>query len=80
MSLNGFRSRVRSFFLGTKQDKPVIMTEHGQVTESMRFQAAMNMRLKPEIKAAVEGQLAKELGSLAKGIMEARRRYPEAYD
>jgi len=79
VALNGFRSRVRSFFLGHRGDKPVIMTENGPVTESMRLQAAMNMRAKPEIKAAVEAQLAREMGGIFKGIMEARRRYPEAY-
>jgi len=79
VAMNGFRSKVRSFFLGHRGDKPVIMTEHGPVTESMRLQAAMNMRAKPEIKAAVEAQLAREMGNVVKGLMEARRRYPEAY-
>jgi hypothetical protein len=80
VAMNGFRSKVRSFFLGHKEGKPIIQTENGPVTESMRLQAALNMRAKPEIKAAVEAQLAREMGSIVKGLMEARRRYREAYE
>ena len=79
MSLNGFRSRIRSFLLGHKDDKPVIMTEWGPVAEAARLQAAMNMKASDEIKHRVETLLAKQLGSAAKGLAEARRRYPEAY-
>jgi hypothetical protein len=80
MAMNGFRSRVRSFFLGkSKAEKPIIMTQWGPVSESARLQAAQNMLASDELKHRVEEQLAKELGSAARGLAEARRRYPEAY-
>jgi hypothetical protein len=82
--MNGFRSRVRSFFLGHRRTAdnpaaPVIMTEFGPVTESARAQAARNMRDDPSKRADVEALLAKQLGSVALGVAESRRRYPEAY-
>ena len=81
MSLNGFRSRVRSFFLGRrKSGAPILMTEWGPVNEAARKQAALNMKADPEVRRRVETFLAKELGSLAKGLAEARRRYPEGYE
>ena len=81
MSLKGFRSKVKSFISGFRKDTgaPVIQCEHGTVTEAARLRAAMNMREDPEKRAAVEALLAKQLGSVALGMMEARRRYPEAY-
>ena len=81
MALNGFRAKVTAFFLGLRKDStPVIMTENGPVTESARLQAARNMREHPEIRRRIELALAKQLGGLGKGIAEARRRYPEAYE
>lgn len=80
MSLNGFRSRVTSILLGRKNDKPVIMTENGPVSEDARLQAATNMRLDPAVRARVEALLAKQYGSVARGLAESRRRYPEAYE
>lgn len=77
--LNGFRSRVTSFFLGTKKDKPVIMTENGPVSESARLQAALNMKADPAIKKRVEDHFARQFGSVGRGIAEAMKRYPEAY-
>jgi len=80
MSLKGFRTRLASFILGRNVDgSPIIQSEYGQTTESARLAAAMNMLADPEVKYRVENALAKQLGSLPKGIMEARRRYPEAY-
>lgn len=78
--LNGFRTKITSFFLGNRADgTPVIKSQHGITSEEMRLQAACNMRLRPEIRIAVEQKLSKELGSVARGIAESRRRYPEAY-
>jgi hypothetical protein len=59
---------------------PVIMTQWGPTTESARKQAAINMKLDPDKKRAVEALLAKEMGGVAQGLMEARRRFPEAYE
>jgi hypothetical protein len=80
MSLKGFRDHITSVLFGhTKDDKPVILSQHGQTTEGMRLQAALNMRIDPEVKARVEEALIRQMGSIAKGMIEARRRYPEAY-
>jgi hypothetical protein len=77
--LKGFRSKIDSFILGFKKEAPVIQTEWGPVSEDMRLQAALNMRLNPEVRIRVEQALAKKFGSVARGLMEAKRRYPEAY-
>jgi hypothetical protein len=61
-------------------DKPIIQTPWGATTESARAQAAKNMRDDPEVKRRVEEHLAKKLGSVAAGLMEARRLYPEAFE
>ena len=80
MNLRGFRSWVSDVVTGKrKSGAPVIMTELGPVDEGARFQAAMNMLADPVVKLRVEEHFAKRLGSVAKGVMEARRRYPEAY-
>lgn len=82
--LNGFRTRITSFILGHKRDAvgkevPVISSQHGQTSEGMRLQAAMNMKLDPVVRARVEEALVRQMGSVARGLAEARRRYPEAY-
>jgi hypothetical protein len=77
--LKGFRNRIKSFVLGRRQGAPVIMSEHGQTTEWARHQAAMNMRADPEIRKRVEQVLVREKGSVAKGLAEAKRRFPECY-
>ena len=59
---------------------PVIMTQWGPTTESWRKQAAINMKLDPDKRAAVEALLCKEMGGVAQGLVEARRRFPEAYE
>jgi len=80
VAMNGFRNKIRSFFFGKgKEDKPVIMTEFGPVTEAARLQAALNMRRNPEVLRRVVDHLAAEKGSLAAGLLEAQRRYPEAF-
>lgn len=79
MSLRGFRASIKSFMLGLKGEKPVIMTQYGPVSEEARLAAAMNMLASDEIKHRVEQTLAKQYGSAARGLAEARRRYPEAY-
>lgn len=80
-------SRIQSFYSRLRQRwgrrKPPTLTayvdgkEH-PVTEWARAQAAVNMRLKPEIKAGVERMLKEQYGE-EMGMKEARRRYPEAY-
>lgn len=67
-----------SWFDRLKKKPPVIMTQFGPVTEYARKQAALNMRDDPECKARVEKILVAELG-VETGMLEARRRYPEAY-
>lgn len=58
---------------------PRIETPWGDTTESARRQAAANMAADPAVKRRVEEALAKREGSVAAGLAEARRRYPEAY-
>lgn len=59
---------------------PVIMTQWGPVTEAARKRAALNMKADPAKRRAVEELLCKQLGSVARGLAEARRRYPEVYE
>lgn len=73
------KSWLKRLFNPTTGEPPLIMTKWGPVTEAARLQAAMNMRANDELKHDIERRLAKEMGSAAKGIAEARRRYPEAY-
>ena len=62
-------------------NKPkVILTEWGPVTESARVQAVINMKLDPAKRQAVLDLLCKKMGSVAKGEMEFRERYPELYE
>jgi len=64
-----------------KPSAPVLpLTPYGPVTESARWRAAMNMKEDDELKAHVEELLSKEMGNVALGMAEARRRYPEAYE
>jgi hypothetical protein len=56
----------------------IINTPWGQVTESARLRCALNMRDDPAVKARVEEVLCKQHG-MARGLVESRRRYPEAY-
>ena len=56
-----------------------IPTPWGATTESMRLQAALNMKADPAKKREVEEFLVRQYGSVAKGLAEAQRRYPEAY-
>jgi hypothetical protein len=64
-----------------RKPKPriIILTPWGPVTEGARRQAALNMRADPELRKRVEEHLVKEMGSVAEGLAEAQRRYPEAY-
>jgi len=65
---------------GKQPDPPVVMTEWGPVTESFRFQGAMNMRNDPNKKAEVEELLIKQCGSVEAGMAKARWQFPEAYE
>jgi hypothetical protein len=56
------------------------MTTYGPVTEEWRLQAVVNMKLDPEKRKAVLELLCKQEGSVAKGEMEFRRRYPELFE
>jgi len=49
------------------------------VSEAARLQAAINMARDPQKRAEVEALLGRKLGGLAAGILESKRRYPEAY-
>jgi hypothetical protein len=82
VSLNGFRSKVRSFLLGHRKDgAPVIQTEWGPVDESYRKQAALNMKADPEIKKRVERHFIKRCGGrTGEGLIACRRQFPEAYE
>lgn len=71
--LDKFLARIRA-------QAPVISTPWGQVTESARFTAAMNMLADPAIKFRVEEIIIKECGGdRVRGLAECKRRYPEAY-
>lgn len=59
---------------------PVIMTQWGPVTEAARKRAALNMKADPNLKRRVEELLCKQMGSVAAGLIESRRRYPEVYE
>ena len=62
-------------------NKPkVVLTEWGPVSESARVQAVINMKLDPAKRQAVLDLLCKKMGSVAKGEMEFRERYPELYE
>jgi len=58
---------------------PKILTPYGYTTESARLQAAINIKLDPELGKRVLELLTKELGDVVKADAEMRRRYPEAY-
>ena len=58
---------------------PKILTEFGPVTESARLQAVVNMKIDPEKRKACLDLLCKQLGSVAKGEIEFKRRYPELF-
>ena len=74
--------KIRQWLSSLKTKPPVINTAYGEpVTESMRLQAALNMRTDPAIKFRVIDCLVKQFGGDEKrGMEEARRRYPEAFE
>ena len=57
-----------------------IVTDYGPVTESARLQGAINMRLSPDKKREVEELFVKKHGSMAVGLIECRKQFPEAYE
>jgi hypothetical protein len=57
----------------------IIPTEWGPVTEKIRLGAAINMKLKPEIKQRVETMLIMKYGK-EQGLIQSKLRYPEAYE
>jgi len=54
----------------TENGRPVIRVGSETVPEAKRLQAAINMRLVPQVKAAVVVRI---------GLAEAKRRYPEGF-
>lgn len=58
----------------------VVLTEWGPVTESARLQAVINMAKDPVKRQQVLELLCKQMGSVAKGEMEFRARYPELFE
>lgn len=75
------REWLHSLRAGQRPMPPVISTPYGPVTESMRLQAAMNMRADIVVRFRVEQTVIKEMdGDVQRGIAECKRRYPEAYD
>lgn len=55
----------------TDDKPPVIMTEHGPVTERARLQAALNIARDPALKARLISQFGEAI---------LRRQYPESFD
>lgn len=73
--------RIKQWLSGLKTKPPVISTPNGDVTESARLQAALNMRIDPMIKMRVIDCIVKQFGGdEQRGMAEARRRYPEAFE
>ncbi len=62
-----------------KPKPPLILTQYGPVTESARAQAAANMKADPALRKAVEELICNQVGNVANGLAECKRRYPEAY-
>lgn len=73
-------SIIGRFINKLRRKKIEINTPWGLVTESARKQAALNMRDDPEKRAQVEAMLVSQFGSVAAGMAEFRRRYPEAIE
>jgi len=60
---------------------PIITTPWGNVTESARKHAALNMREDADLRYRIVARLAQDFdGDWAKGLAEAKRRYPEGFD
>jgi hypothetical protein len=59
---------------------PKIVTPYGYTSEEWRLQAVANMKADPAKRQAVLDLLCKQMGSVAKGELEMRHRYPELYD
>ena len=62
-------------------NKPkVVITEFGPVLESTRKWIVHNMKADPVKRQQVLDLLCKKMGSVAKGELEFRERYPELYE
>lgn len=73
--------RLREFIQRFRcRPAPVIPTAWGQVTESARRQAAVNMRHDPALRERVIDLLAAEGRPRAVAEQVARERYPEAWE
>lgn len=71
---------IRRMFRRSKKP-PVIMTQWGPATEWARKQAIVNMKADPERLKAVKAIIIRDCGgSIAKGEIEFRRRFPELYE
>lgn len=73
--IRDFVSRIRS-----RHEHPVITTPWGNVTESARRQAALNMLDDPVKFIGVREMIARQTGLTGDALdAEMRRRYPEAF-
>jgi hypothetical protein len=74
-------SLIEKFIRGIKPRAPIIIeTPYGNVTESARHAAAMNMRDDLDLRTRCEDTLINQMGGdVGKAMAEMRRRYPEAY-
>lgn len=66
-----FRKRTRKTLTDASTYPPVIHTPEGPVTEAMRARAALNLKEDPEKKRQIVEML---------GEVEAKRRFPEAFE
>jgi hypothetical protein len=71
---------IRRILSRMHREPPLIMTQWGPVTETARLQAALNMRADEELRHMVEEMVIRDhRRGIAAGLIECRRRYPEAY-
>ena len=71
---------LKSWLDKLRTKAPVLMTPWGPVSESARFQAAMNMLADPAIRFRVEEYFIKKHGGNREaGLAECKHNYPEAY-
>lgn len=73
-------SIIRKFVNRLRAQAPIISTPWGNVTESARFQAALNILADPVLFEKVLDVITKEYrGNRQLALTEMKRRYPEAF-
>lgn len=74
---------IRDWLAALRKGKsvPVIQSPYGPVTESARLQAAVNMRLRPDVKERVilDIMMRKRVARPFAEVI-AKERYPEAFE